>query len=671
MPEPTSKSVDLLSAISAAQMSASDLAYIADVSESDPDDFNRKATLSAIANWIANNLGTVDAQLRESIGADVASASTLEIGNDGNFFNVTGDTTINTIASKGVGTVVRLRFAAALQLTHSADLDLPGDANITTAAGDVATFYEYAEADWRLIGYQPAAGMLMLLPPGGSDGQVIKKIGGVPTWAADSTGSGSGPLNKLDATADPGTGDDVGDGYEVGSLWVNVTADRIWICQDPASGAAVWERIDQDAGILNNLAATTDPTTGDDSGDGYAVGSIWINVTLDRVFTCVDASVGAAVWEWTNEPAPATRLDKLDATTAPTTGDDSGDGYSVGSLWIDLTADRAYVCVDASSGAAVWLRIDNPASGPLNKLDATTAPTTGDDSGDGYSVGSIWIDVTADRAYICADATSTAAVWLRVDNTATFDPASPGNIGGTTPAEVTATKYKGSAGNVTLESSGFGATIIKGGTGTGTSAFCLLEFADSGGTRIGYIYHEPTSAKMALTNERTGGAFVFGTAGGDRLTLFPSGGLALFSGIATDPGAGNLFVQGDIKLGEPATTPPGRSITGATATGTNNQGGPVKLAGGAGNGTGAQGDVELEGDEIILDAATFINCEAPPAIPSYTYDTTPTPAPAGQLIRISDADDDTSGPLGYPSALAMSDGSYFRYVADNSIVGDV
>lgn len=42
------------------------------------------------------------------------------------------------------------------------------------------------------------------------------------------------------------------------------------------------------------------------------------------------------------------------ATSAPTVNDDSGDGYSVGSRWIDTTADKAYECVDSSVGSAVW-----------------------------------------------------------------------------------------------------------------------------------------------------------------------------------------------------------------------------------------------------------------------------------------------------------------------------
>lgn len=48
------------------------------------------------------------------------------------------------------------------------------------------------------------------------------------------------------------------------------------------------------------------------------------------------------------------RQNNWTATAAPTTGDDVDDGYSVGSRWIDVTNDKEYVCLDASSGAAVW-----------------------------------------------------------------------------------------------------------------------------------------------------------------------------------------------------------------------------------------------------------------------------------------------------------------------------
>ncbi len=49
------------------------------------------------------------------------------------------------------------------------------------------------------------------------------------------------------------------------------------------------------------------------------------------------------------------------AGAAPGVGDDSADGYSVGSMWFDTTNDEIYGCVDASEGAAVWKQLSNAA----------------------------------------------------------------------------------------------------------------------------------------------------------------------------------------------------------------------------------------------------------------------------------------------------------------------
>lgn len=50
--------------------------------------------------------------------------------------------------------------------------------------------------------------------------------------------------------------------------------------------------------------------------------------------------------------------DNLAGTTAPTTGDDSADGYGIGSRWIDTTNGKFYICQDATAGSAVWLEAD-------------------------------------------------------------------------------------------------------------------------------------------------------------------------------------------------------------------------------------------------------------------------------------------------------------------------
>lgn len=88
-------------------------------------------------------------------GADIASATTLAIGTDGDYFDVTGTTSITALSGGYVGQVVRLHFDGALTLTHHAtNLVLPGGVDITTVAGDEAEFLQYATDDWRCTNYQ-------------------------------------------------------------------------------------------------------------------------------------------------------------------------------------------------------------------------------------------------------------------------------------------------------------------------------------------------------------------------------------------------------------------------------------------------------------------------------------------------------------------------------------
>ena len=47
----------------------------------------------------------------------------------------------------------------------------------------------------------------------------------------------------------------------------------------------------------------------------------------------------------------------LSATSAPTVNDDTGDNYEPGSFWIDQSNSDAYICLDNSSGAAIWKKI--------------------------------------------------------------------------------------------------------------------------------------------------------------------------------------------------------------------------------------------------------------------------------------------------------------------------
>lgn len=70
--------------------------------------------------------------------------------------------------------------------------------------------------------------------------------------------------------------------------------------------------------------ATADPGVGDDSGDGYVVGTLWINTSSDEAFVLVDSTLGAAVWISTTAGGSLSLDDLSDVdttTTPPVAGD--------------------------------------------------------------------------------------------------------------------------------------------------------------------------------------------------------------------------------------------------------------------------------------------------------------------------------------------------------------
>ena len=186
---------------------------------------------------------------------------------------------------------------------------------------------------------------------------------------------------------------------------------------------------DADISLLkHNLTSAVAPTATDDDSLGYEVGSLWVDQVTTELYTCSDASTAAAVWDnltsgatlpvvdttsivegnvdptkemridvETNVSTATTRVlempdanvklhkDNLAAAVAPTVTDDDASDYSVGSKWINTTADDSYLCVDASTGAAVWNKIngdddaihDNVA-GEINAITEKATPVGAD-----------------------------------------------------------------------------------------------------------------------------------------------------------------------------------------------------------------------------------------------------------------------------------------------------
>lgn len=131
--------------------------------------------------------GAIAVQAR---GADIASATTVDLdAATGDIADVTGTTSVTAITLAD-GVEKSVRFTGALTLTNGASLILPGAANITTAAGDVAVFRGYAAGVVRCVGYQRASGLPVVAPaatPGLGVGQTWQDVKTTPGRVSGTT----------------------------------------------------------------------------------------------------------------------------------------------------------------------------------------------------------------------------------------------------------------------------------------------------------------------------------------------------------------------------------------------------------------------------------------------------------------------------------------------------
>lgn len=99
-------------------------------------------------------------------GVDIASASTIDFtaaANTGNYANVTGTTTINSITIP-IGRIVTIRHTGIQLLTNSGTLVLFGGTNITTAAGDISQWI-YDGIATIMLDFSRANGLPLLIGP--------------------------------------------------------------------------------------------------------------------------------------------------------------------------------------------------------------------------------------------------------------------------------------------------------------------------------------------------------------------------------------------------------------------------------------------------------------------------------------------------------------------------
>ena len=112
---------------------------------------------------IVNHGGTPNLQIGKNVYEDVtykpvhqtsdpdisiASASTMKLPDEGDFFLVTGTTTINTIQGGWYGRTVTLRFASSLTVVDGASPSLELNGNYTVTGGDTLTLVSKGYTEW-------------------------------------------------------------------------------------------------------------------------------------------------------------------------------------------------------------------------------------------------------------------------------------------------------------------------------------------------------------------------------------------------------------------------------------------------------------------------------------------------------------------------------------------
>lgn len=236
--------------------------------------------------------------INEYKGANIASASTTDIGAaTGNYVNVTGTTTITALGTVQAGTRRIVQFTGALTLTYNAtSLILPGAANITTAAGDVAEFVSEGSGNWRCTRYTRASA-----PPvsgtntGDRNFMLVGGSGANGTVAA----GGTAYLGLFSSLAPNATFADVASRCQFTAIAKNAT----WTTRttQPAGGSLVFtiQVAGVDSGITATVAAGAAPQVVSDAT--HTVSTASGNSLVTKIVNNAGAAISAQVGTWTLE----------------------------------------------------------------------------------------------------------------------------------------------------------------------------------------------------------------------------------------------------------------------------------------------------------------------------------------------------------------------------------
>ena len=113
----------------------------------------------------------------------------------------------------------------------------------------------------------------------------------------------------------------------------------------------------------------------DSAGNEYTLSGISLPLSLANGGLGANASAWDGFLRVSGGGASAVKA-KLDATAAPAATNDSSQGYDVGSVWVDVTNDDVYMCVDATVSAAVWEQLNGSGAGSFTLAGDAGTPQT-------------------------------------------------------------------------------------------------------------------------------------------------------------------------------------------------------------------------------------------------------------------------------------------------------
>lgn len=153
-------------------------------------------------------------------GADIASASSITVGPDGTYQDITGTVAVNSITSRRGGSIVTLRIiSGGLTFIHLAGtLNMPGKVDFTSKAGDLFQFIAEGNGEWTGIRLSVEEGLLLI-------GRLLTLT--METGANWFTATEAHPILAGGVFTGAGTGT-----METGANWfAGTAAETHWACQ--------------------------------------------------------------------------------------------------------------------------------------------------------------------------------------------------------------------------------------------------------------------------------------------------------------------------------------------------------------------------------------------------------------------------------------------------------